>query len=106
MIIRLFNEEKAISEVKSDTETLIHYSSSVPAIKLLVSSWEILDLSEIIAKEYKDYPVTPWNPDSLGELDGKARQLQIYHLEAFKPPKKVLDWASKVRYLIFNLARK
>lgn len=96
-VVKLFDEVALMNELLCDTVQLIHATSLVRAIKILVTIHEIIDLNLEVQKrfmELKDEPV--WDISALQDLKMMRRELNVYHKVDFDPTKLLEIYTKKM----------
>lgn len=95
-LIRL--DTRIVKSLSGETIDLIHCTSSVNAMKLLICSYDILELNLILATRYT-FPV--WDRSALKQLDDNKQSLLLDHITEFRPSaKQLLFWSKKVNELL------
>ena len=95
-IIRL--DTRIVKSLSGDTIELIHATSSINAMKLLICSYDILELNLLLATRYA-FPV--WDKSALQQLDHNRRYLLLDYQNEFRPSsKQLLFWSKKINDLL------
>jgi len=85
-VLQLHDEVALMTELCSNTVTLIHATTKIQAIKLLVTAHDIIELNLEIEKKfqpYKEHP--PWDVCTLKELNSVRTQLLVFYRLDFSP---------------------
>jgi len=100
MIIKLFDEVGLMSELHSDTVQLIHSTTKINAIKLLITAHDIIDLNLHIEQTYKPYKDNPpWDICALKDLRKIKAELLVFYRLDFSPPILVDHFSTKIENL-------
>ena len=100
MLIKLYDEVALMSELYCDTVNLIHATSTIKAIKLLVTAHDIISLNLEIEKNYKPYKNNPpWDIHALKDLNRVRAELLVFYRLDFKPAVLVDTFSVKVENL-------
>ncbi len=100
-MISLYSEPALMKDLAGETLTLIHATSTMDAIKKLVTAYEILNLNLSIMSQFElmeGFP--PWDICALQDLNTIRRELVVYHRVDFNPSELVERYSSKTGTLI------
>jgi hypothetical protein len=100
-ITRLFNESILMADLSDRTITLIKSTSVVPAIKRLVTAYDILTLNLEIEKKFREFrDGPPWDIHALQDLGQIRRELVVYHRADFDPVFMLDTYSSRMGTLL------
>lgn len=104
VILKMFDEVEILKELKDDTITLIHSTSSIKPIKKLIEVHELIDLSLVIESSFSDYKDSPpLSPTLLKDMNSLRAELVVFHRLEFAPVTK-LDAFSAKMVCLFHVA--
>lgn len=109
-IVTLYDEVRLMQELGEETVSLIHSTTLIDAIKLLVNAHDIINLNLLIQEKYREYKnLPPWDLHSLNDLSRIKREIYVYHRKDFNPSKLVDKYTGKMgkffRVVQFNRER-
>lgn len=93
MVLKLFDEQKLVSELVEDSIDLVHGTRKVAAIKLILTIYDLLSLNLRLIDQYKELGRAHnelgnflfWDRASLKELNYSRCALVLYHRPDFTP---------------------
>ncbi len=97
VVLKLFDEVEVLKELRDDTVTLIHSTSSIKPIKKLIEVHELLDLSLVIESAFSDFKGSPpLDPVLLKDMNAIRAELVVFHRLDFRPVTKIDAFSAKM----------
>lgn len=96
-VVKLFDEVRMMHELRSDTLSLIHSTTSIKPIKKLVEVHDILDITLMIEAHFSDYRDNPpWDVSLLRDMNSIRAELIVFHRPEFNPVSRLDTFSAKM----------
>lgn len=100
-LIKLFDESSLMAELTDKTIVLIKATSVIPAIKRLVTAYDILSLNLEIEKKFREFrDGPPWDIHALQDLSMIRRELLVYYRQDFDPVNALDNYSQRMGTLL------